>query len=120
MSDDIPDFDLGKLAIRVYRVGFAKTKDGARGSMFMNACGGTGKAPDGAEISFGANSANVNVTFRYPGDQGDDEYQQQYVIQLKEIIEALHEVNKARRALHFVDAPPIDETDRSLLKPVKR
>ncbi len=107
MSEPHP---LGTVAIKFGRAYFAKDKQGqTHSSMLLAVMHGSTKYK-GAEVSFSGAGRTIRVKFEYPGDDktplGDAVYQQEYEVDLGDLIEALHPVNEYRRSIKFVDAPP--------------
>jgi hypothetical protein len=110
MSKDDPPFPLGPITIPVGRAFFAKTKDGGRrGTMLLSMLNGDAKTDDGAKVTFSAAGTVLRIQFEYPGDSGDDRFQQDYEVDFGDIADKLHKLNKLRRADKFADAPPAEE-----------
>lgn len=112
MSDELPPHPLGNVSVKVGRAFFAKNKNGGevQSMMLLAQVHGTGKAEDGAKVTYGVGGRTISVQFTYKGDKpnGDEHYQQHYIIDIGDIVEALHALNKLRRLQNFDDAPPAE------------
>lgn len=110
-TNDMPAYPLGSIPIPVGRAYLAVDQRGNKHTVMVLAVShGSGKADDGAKVRYMQGGNTMLVQFEYPDDTPDERDQQKYDVNIADIVEALHELNKRRRAGKFLDAPALKVT----------